>query len=246
MCVDVNCAMDRCVWMREYDQFRKGTVRTGCQRDRLYQLKWLHNVGRHVGIQNPTLYCSTATSRWSTCVHEWSLSLSLYLFQKYVNTWASSMYMYTNTGSERSPHTHTHTQKPTQTAPFYMLCAGSLVFVLKSVTCVCLFGMLFKNLFYFISFLLLYLSFSSVFAYISILQRRQSTSRFHLVCTQQRAWTNQAASIFLVRFISGCCCCVGTFLIHFYCHYRLNITFFFSSSSFLFIYFCRISFKTLT
>lgn len=174
------------------------------------------------------------------------ISLSLYLFEKYVNTWASSMYMYTNTGSERSPHTHTHTQKPTQTAPFYMLCAGSLVFVLKSVTCVCFFGMLFKNLFYFISFLLLYLSFSSVFAYISILQRRQSTSRFHLVCTQQRAWTNQAASIFLVRFISGCCCCVGTFLIHFYCHYRLNITFFFSSSSFLFIYFCRISFKTLT
>lgn len=108
MCVDVNCAMDLCVRMREYDQFRKGTVRTGCQRDRLYQLKWLHNVGRHVGIQNPTLYCSTATSRWSTCVHEWSLSL--YLFEKYVNTWASSMYMYTNTGSERSPHTHTYTK----------------------------------------------------------------------------------------------------------------------------------------
>lgn len=39
------------------------------------------------------------------------ISLSLYLFEKYVNTWASSMYMYTNTGSERSPHTHTHIHK---------------------------------------------------------------------------------------------------------------------------------------
>lgn len=38
------------------------------------------------------------------------ISLSLYLFEKYVNTWASSMYMYTNTGSERSPHTHTYTK----------------------------------------------------------------------------------------------------------------------------------------
>lgn len=178
------------------------------------------------------------------CTNDLSLSLSLWEIRKHMGF--INVYVYKYRFWAIATHTHTHTQKPTQTAPFYMLCAGSLVFVLKSVTCVCFFGMLFKNLFYFISFLLLYLSFSSVFAYISILQRRQSTSRFHLVCTQQRAWTNQAASIFLVRFISGCCCCVGTFLIHFYCHYRLNITFFFSSSSFLFIYFCRISFKTLT
>lgn len=53
------------------------------------------------------------------------------------------------------------------------------------------------------------------------------------VCTKQRAWTNQAALIlfsfkFIRRlFISGYCCCAGTFLIQFYCHYRLNITFFF-------------------
>lgn len=108
MCVDVNCAMDRCVRMREYDQFRKGTVRTGCQRDRLYQLKWLHNVGRHVGIQNPTLYCSTATSRWSTCVHEWSLSLFLSLWEIRKHMGFINVYVYKYRFWTIATHTHIH------------------------------------------------------------------------------------------------------------------------------------------
>lgn len=51
----------------------------------------------------------------------------------------------------------------------------------------------------FISFLTFLLPLSwAVSAFISILQRRQSTSLFHLVCTQQRAWNN-SSSLILVR-----------------------------------------------